>query len=112
MAGWIYPFTRCERSPLINCILGSRSCTPPDYKLIGLQRRHSSISCRSGLEEVFMDQDKSKNELIDEIVDLREQITILKLSEIQRKKAEDALRLSEELNRAILSSLVEDIAVL
>ena len=59
-----------------------------------------------------MDQDKSKNELIDEIVDLREQITILKLSEIQRRKAEDALRLSEELNRAILSSLVEDIAVL
>jgi len=59
-----------------------------------------------------MDQDKSKSELIGEVVDLREQITILKLSEIQRKKAEDALRLSEELNRAILSSLVEDIAVL
>src|SRR5581483_4065958 len=60
----------------------------------------------------MLDQTRSADELVAELISLREQVTILKLSEIQRKHAEEALRLSEELNKAILSSLNEQIAVL
>ncbi len=58
------------------------------------------------------DQDKTKEQLIDELVELRQRIAELETSESQRERAEEALRQSEEELRAIFDGARDGIIVL
>lgn len=58
------------------------------------------------------DQDKTKGQLIDELVELRQRITELETSESRLKRAEEALRQSEEELRAIFDGARDGIIVL
>ena len=55
------------------------------------------------------DENKTKKQLIDELVGLREQIVKLEMAEIESKRTEDALRESEEKYRSLVDSTEDSI---
>ena len=57
------------------------------------------------------DKEKTKERLIDELAALRQQITELKASEIGRKRAEEALRKSEEKHRTLFDTSPNGIVI-
>jgi len=53
------------------------------------------------------DQDKTKEQLVNELVELRQRIADLEKLEVKRKRTEEALRKSEERYRTILDNIEE-----
>lgn len=51
------------------------------------------------------DQDKTKEQLVNELVELRQRIADLEKLEVKRKRTEEALRKSEERHRTILDNI-------
>ncbi len=48
------------------------------------------------------DKDKTKEQLVNELEDMRQRVAELEASEIQRKRAQEALRQSEEKYRTLV----------
>ena len=58
------------------------------------------------------DEDKTKEQLVNELVELRQRITQLEKSETSRKWAEEALRESEETARALLNAPIDSVILI
>jgi PAS domain-containing protein len=58
------------------------------------------------------DEDKTKEQLVNELVELRQRITQLEKSETSRKWAEEALRESEETARALLNAPIDSLILI
>ena len=58
------------------------------------------------------DEGKTKEQLINELVELRQKITELKAAEAERKQTEEALRESEDLTRQVIDTTPASIFVI